>query len=264
MKVPDKKRSEGISTAAHPERGRYVPLARRSSGWVESVPTKPFTYPDADWQKIEASLRVVGIDADVEMVSDHWWTWLDPKTALTTAPQRPLREQLQELAAEYYGRAVYRKQSHSLTPRQEAAEMQEALNWLEPVRAGFALESISKPARAAFDPRLLHFIRETTVACEVLTVIITKLKRRVAKLRAEDSRSPFNARKTHIEYWGRLVLLWQAITADQNLQRKRGLNSFLIACSTPVYPEETSKSNINNFRRNYIKRPAEKGPVLPS
>ena len=255
MKVPDKKRSEGISTDAQPERGRYVPLARRSSGWVESVPTKPFTYPDADWQKIEASLRVVGIDADVEMVSDHWWTWLDPKTALTTAPQRPLREQLQELAAEYCGRAVYRKQSHSLTPRQEAAEMQEALNWLEPVRAGFALESISKPARAAFDPRLLHFIPETTVACEVLTVIITKLKRRVAKLRAEDSRSPFNARKTHIEYWDKLTLLWQAITANRSRrQRERGLNPFLLACSGPVFPQATSKSRVNDFCKKRGKR----------
>ena len=255
MKVPDKKRSEGISTDAQPERGRYVPLARRSSGWVESVPTKPFTYPDADWQKIKASLRLVGIDADVEKVGDHWWTWLDPKTALTTAPQRPLREQLQELAAEYYGRAVYRKQSHSLTPRQEAAEMQEALNWLEPVRAGFALESISKPARAAFDPRLLHFIRETTVACEVLTVIITKLKRRVAKLRAEDSRSPFNARKTHIEYWDKLTLLWQAITANRSRrQRERGLNPFLLACSGPVFPQATSMSRVNDFCKKRGKR----------
>ena len=255
MKVPDKKRSEGISTDAQPERGRYVPLARRSSGWVESVPTKPFTYPDADWQKIKASLRLVGIDADVEKVGDHWWTWLDPKTALTTAPQRPLREQLQELAAEYYGRAVYRKQSHSLTPRQEAAEMQEALNWLEPVRAGFALESISKPARAAFDPRLLHFIRETTVACEVLTVIIAKLKRRVANLRAEGSRSPFNARKTHIEYWDKLTLLWQAITANRSRrQRERGLNPFLLACSGPVFPQATSKSRVNDFCKKKGKR----------
>jgi len=254
MKVPDKKSGENASTAAQPAHGPYVPLARRT-GWVELVQTKPFTYPDADWQKIKASLRLVGIDADVEKVGDHWWTWLDPKTALTTAPQRPLREQLQELAAEYCGRAVYRKQSHSLTPRQEAAEMQEALNWLEPVRAGFALESISKPARAAFDPRLLHFIPETTVACEVLTVIITKLKRRVAKLRAEDSRSPFNARKTHIEYWDKLTLLWQAITANRSRrQRERGLNPFLLACSGPVFPQATSKSRVNDFCKKRGKR----------
>jgi hypothetical protein len=254
VSVPDKKRDGSTSTAASPVRVRHALPVRFSSFLLGSVPTdKTFAYSEDDWRKIKASLARVGIDADAVTVGpcDRWWALPDPAAALVAKPQRPLREQLRELAAYYRGLAAYSKRGGSLTPWQEATEIRKELNKLE-------------PARAALDSRLLLFIPETADAREALTVVIARAKRHVDRLTAKGSQSSFSARKAHIEYWGKLVLLWQAITADQNLQRKRGLNSFLIACSKPVFPEETSKSNINNFRRNYIKRPAEKGPVLPS
>jgi hypothetical protein len=95
-------------------------------------------------------------------------------------------------------------------------------------------------------------------------VVIAKAKRHVDKLTAEGSRSSENARKTHVEYWGELVLLWQAITADQNRrQRERGLNAFLLACSKSVFPEATSKNNIKNFRRKGVNDRRKTSVVLP-
>jgi hypothetical protein len=237
------------------------------------VPHKTFAYSDAQWRKIRDSLAPLGIDADAVTVPDRWWAHPDPAAALVAEPElidfekkqwvmlmkRPLREQLQELAADYRGLAAYRKQGDSLTPRQEAAEIQGILNKLE-------------AARAALNSRLLDFIPQktavgpepqTAVAREALTVIIDKAKRKVDRLTAEGSRSSENARKTHIEYWDALALLWRAITADQKRRpRERGLNSFLLACSKSVFPDETSKSNIKNFCQNFrrkgVKRPAKK------
>jgi len=246
---------------------------RLSSSWVGAVPAdKTFAYSEADWQSIKVSLDRIGIDADAVTVPDRWWAHPDPAAALVAEPEligekkqwvllakRPLREQLQELAADYRGLAGYRKQGDSLTPRQEAAEIQEILNKLE-------------AARAALNSRLLDFIPQTAavgpkpqtaVAREALTVIIDRAKRLVDKLTAQGSRSSENARKTHIEYWDALALLWRAITADQNRRpHERGLNSFLLACSKSVFPDETSKSNIKNFRQNFrrkgVKRLANK------
>ena len=261
-----------------PKRARQSLPVRLSSSWVGAVPAdKTFAYSEADWQSIKVSLDRIGIDADAVTVPDRYWAHPDPAAALVAEPElienelmgekkqwvllskRPLREQLQELAADYRGLAAYRKQGDSLTPRQEAAEIQEILNKLE-------------AARAALNSRLLDFIPQTAavgpkpqtaVAREALTVIIDRAKRLVDKLTAQGSRSSENARKTHIEYWDALALLWRAITADQNRRpHERGLNSFLLACSKSVFPDETSKSNIKNFRQNFrrkgVKRLANK------
>ena len=270
MKAPDKKSGKSTtSTAAPPKRARQLLPVRLSSSWVGAVPAdKTFAYSEADWQSIKVSLDRIGIDADAVTVPDRYWAHPDPAAALVAEPElienelmgekkqwvllskRPLREQLQELAADYRGLAAYRKQGDSLTPRQEAAEIQEILNKLE-------------AARAALNSRLLDFIPQTAVAREALTVIIDRAKRLVDKLTAQGSRSSENARKTHIEYWDALALLWRAITADQNRRpHERGLNSFLLACSKSVFPDETSKSNIKNFRQNFrrkgVKRLANK------
>ncbi len=261
---------------------------------------KTFAHTEDDWQSIKASLVRVDIDADAVTVPDRWWAHPDPAAALVAEPQligekkqwvmlvkRPLREQLQELAADYRGLAVQRKQGDllmprqrkalnkleaacamldaetllfspytagarealtavlakvkkSLTPRQEAGEIQEKLKKL-------------KPARAALE--LLQFIPETAVAREALTSLIAHVERKRDRLMAAGSRRGVNLYKVHIEYWGKLVLLWQAITLGQTArQRERGLNRFLLACSAPAFPEVTSKSNIKNFIKNFRRK----------
>src|SRR6516164_921688 len=158
-KAPDKKSDESTSTAAPPKRMRQLLPVRLRSNWVGTVRPDKFAYSEADWQKIKASLARVGIDADAVTVPDRWWAHPDPAAALVAEPQlidfekkqwvmlakRPLREQLQELAADYRGLAAHSNQGDSLTPRQEAAEIQEILNKLE-------------AARAALNSRLLDFI----------------------------------------------------------------------------------------------------------
>jgi hypothetical protein len=243
VSVPDKKRDGSTSAATPPVRKWHGFPVRLSSFWVGSVRAdKTFGYSDADWQGIKASLARVGIDADAVTVGNRWWARSDPEAALVAKPKQPLREQLRELAADYLGLAAHSKQGDSLTPRQEATEIRKKLNKLE-------------PARAALGSRLLLFIPEAADAREALTVVIAKAKRHVDKLTAEGSQSKLNARKVHIEYWGELMRLWQAITADQNRrQRERGLNLFLLACSTPAFPKVTSKSRVNDFCKKRGKR----------
>jgi hypothetical protein len=243
VRAPDRERGESTSTAVPPVRVWHAFPVKISSFWVGSVRAdKTFGYGDADWQRIKASLACVGIDADAVTVGDRWWAQSDPEAALVAEPKQPLREQLRELAADYRGLAAYSKQGISLTPRQEAGQIQEKLSKLE-------------PARAALDSRLLDFIPQTADARKALAVVIAKAKRHVDKLTAEGSCSSDNARQVHIEYWGKLMLLWQAITADQNRrQRERGLNRFLLACSTPAFPQKTSKSRVNDFCKKRGKR----------
>ena len=173
MSVPDKKRDGSTSAATPPVRVWHGFPVRFSSHIVGSVRAdKTFVYSDADWQRIKASLARVGINADAVTVGDRWWARHDPEAALVADPKQPLREQLRELAADYRGLAAHSKQGDSLTPLQEAARIQEALNKLE-------------PARAALDSGLLLFIPETADAREMLTVVIAKAKRLVDKLTAE-------------------------------------------------------------------------------
>jgi len=257
VKAPDKKSGESTSTAAPPKRARQPLPVRLSSRWVGTVPAdKTFAYSEADWQSIKVSLDRIGIDADAVTVPDRWWAHPDPAAALVAEPQligekkqwvmlakRPLREQLQELAADYRGLAAYSKQGEALTPLQEAAEIQEILNKLE-------------AARAALNSRLLDFIPQTAavgpepqsaVAREALTVIIDKAKRHVDKLTAEGSRSRFNAHKAHIEYWGKLVLWWRSRTPRRR-QRKEALSQFLLACTKPAFSERMLRSSSSGFR----------------
>jgi hypothetical protein len=211
-----------------------LPVVTDSTTVSGVKPDRTFAYSDADWREIKLSLARVGIDADVKMIGDRWWAQPYPATALAAAPQRPLREQLQEMAADYRGLSRMRKEGCSLTPKQEAAEIQKVLSALE--RAHFTLNS-SRVGIIAFGSFGSGAIREA------MSAYIAKLKRYRDGLMASQPRSSGNARKVHIEYWGELVVLWKAITAGQ---APRGLH-FLYACSAPAFPEETIQGRIRTF-----------------
>jgi hypothetical protein len=202
---------------------------------------RTFAYSDADWRKIKASLALVGIDADAVMVGDQWWARIDPETALTTAPQRPLREQLQEMAADHRGLWSWRKEGRSLTPKQEAVEIRTVLDALEVAHDKLNASRVGFICYEGGDVR------------EAMTAFIAKTKRHLDKLNAVGSRSSANARKVHIAYWGKLLLLWQTIirTGASPLgrrQRKEALSQFLLVCSEPAFPEEMQRSSPSGFR----------------
>jgi hypothetical protein len=191
-------------------------------------PDRTFAYRDADWQKIKLSLDRVGVNADAVTVGDRYWAQPPPATALTAAPQRPLREQLQEMAADYRGLSQW---DSSLTPKQEAAKIQKVLQAL----AG---------AHLALTSSGVGFISyESGNAREAVGALIAKAERHRDRLLARGNRSSANAHKTHIEYWRELVVLWEAITSDQAHRPHR----FLLACSVPAFPAETTKSRIRRF-----------------
>jgi hypothetical protein len=139
MKAPDNKHGESTGTAASSVHSVRVKIR---SHLLANVTDKTFAFSDADWQRIVASLAPVGIDADAITVREDWWAPVDAIPVredwwahrdLMAEPRRPLREQLQNCVACYRGRAVCRKHGDFLTPRQEAAEIQEAVKTQRPL-----------------------------------------------------------------------------------------------------------------------------------
>ena len=256
-KAPDKKQGESTSTAVPHVRMRPV---RLRASWLASVPYKTFAYSDAEWQKIKNILAPLDIDADAMTIGDLWWAQACPllvdrelplshaAAALVAEPRRPLREQLQGLAAEFLGLVEFYKQGApgAFTPRQETTEIREALNkFARPLAAALSLDN---SLTFSFSPH-----REEV--SKPLALLIAHAQRLHDRLMAEGSQSSANARSAHWEYWDWLSLLWQAITAGKTPRlRERGLNSFLLTCSEPVFPDETSKSTINDFLRKAGKR----------
>ena len=240
-KAPDKKQGESTSTAVPHVRMRPV---RLRASWLASVPYKTFAYSDAEWQKIKNILAPLDIDADAMTIGDLWWAQ-STAAALVAEPRRPLREQLQGLAAEFLGLVEFYKQGApgALTPGQEASEIREALKQARGFRA-----TLDNTLTFSFSPH-----REEV--SKPLALLIAHAQRLHDRLMAEGSQSSANARSAHWEYWDWLSLLWQAITAGKTPRlRERGLNSFLLTCSEPVFPDETSKSTINDFLRKAGKR----------
>jgi hypothetical protein len=241
VRAPDKKQGESTNTAVRRVRMRPVRLRAR---WLASVPYKTFAYSDAEWQKIKNILAPLDIDADAMTIGDLWWEQ-STAASLVAEPRRPLREQLQGLAAEYLGLVGFYKQGApgALTPWQEAAEIREALKQAR----GFRV-TLDNTLTFSFSPH-----REEV--SKPLALLIAGAQRFHDRLMAEGSQNSANARSAHWEYWDRLSLLWQAITAGKTPRlRERGLNSFLLTCSGPVFPDKTSKSTINDFLRKTGKR----------
>ena len=266
-KALDKKSDESTSTAAPPaeaqaegavekapdkKRSTVGLTVRLSSRWLGSAPAdKTFAYSEADWQSIKVSLDRIGIDADAVTVPDRWWAHPDPAAALVAEPQligkkiqgvilvkRPLREQLQELAGDYLGLAEFIKQGKALTPRQEAAEIREALNkFARPLAAALALDN---SLTFSFSPH-----REDV--SKALAPFIAHAQRFHDRLMAEGSYNRFNAHKAHIEYWGKLVLWWRTRTPGRR-QRKEALSQFLLACTKPAFSEQMLQSSSSSSR----------------
>src|SRR6516225_374386 len=234
-KAPDKKSDESTSTAAPPKRMRQLLPVRLRSNWVGTVRPDKFAY----------------IDADAVTVPDRWWAHPDPAAALVAEPQligkkiqgvilvkRPLREQLQELAGDYLGLAEFIKQGKALTPRQEAAEIREALNkFARPLAAALALDN---SLTFSFSPH-----REDV--SKALAPFIAHAQRFHDRLMAEGSYNRFNAYKAHIEYWGKLVLWWRTRTPGRR-QRKEALSQFLLACTKPAFSEQMLQSSSSSSR----------------
>jgi len=228
--------------AAMPARVMHCLPVRVDSRTVAAVGRdRTFAYSDADWRKIKASLVLVGIDADAVTVGDQWWAQPEPETALTTAPRRPLREQLQALAADYRGLGSWQKKGRSLTPKQEAVKIGIVLKALELAHDKLSSSGVGFIQNEGSDVR------------ETMTAFIAKTKRKLKRLNAEGSSSSKNAGKVHIEYWDILVFLWRTIIRNGTSQlgrrqRKEALCQFLLACSEPAFPEEMQRSSPSSFR----------------
>ena len=211
---------------------RHV-FVRLRARWLTSVPRKEFVFSEVDWQRIKANLARIGIDADVETIAPAAWV-----------PELPLREYLQELAADHLELAKLGKPAGALTPWQEAAEIRKALKQAR----GFAA-TLDNTWTFSLSPH-------TEDVSKALALLIADAQRFHDRLIAEGSRSGANARAVHIMFLDQLVQVWQTITAGRapQRQRERNLNPFLLACSGRVFPDKISQSTINDFLRKTGKR----------
>src|SRR5262249_5123547 len=168
--------------AAMPARVQHCMPVRVNSTMIASAGRdRTFAYNDSDWRKMKASLAPVDIDADTVTVGDQWWAQGDPeKELITAAPQRPLREQLQEMAADYRGLWFWHKKGRFLTPKQEAAEIRKALDALE-----VAYDKMSRVGFISY---------EGGDARDAITAIIANTKRRLKTFNAEVSSGSTDAR----------------------------------------------------------------------
>jgi hypothetical protein len=211
------------------------------------APDTTFAYGDSDWQKIKASLA--GVDADAVKVGDRWWAQPCPRTALTRKPKRLLREQLQEMAADYLGLWSWRANAWSLTLKQELARTQEASDVLK--RAQDVLVKVPRVgavSRAAGDlpGQLGALIDKIDRHCDMLEDAVRGKPhfRLEAAATGGSGGSSDNARKAHTEYWDKLVLMWQTIT---HRKQQRGLTKFLHACSKPAFKDQTTENGVRSF-----------------
>jgi hypothetical protein len=208
-------------------------FVRLRARWLTSVPRKQFVFSELDWRRIKAGPARIGIDADVGTIA--------PAAGV---PELPLREYLQELAADHLGLAELGKPGEALTPRQEAAEIRKALKQARGLAA-----TLDNTWTFSFSPH-------TEDVSKALALLIGHAQRFHDRLMAEGSQSGANARAVHIMFLDQLVQVWQTITAGRAPQRRRGrnLNPFLLACSGPVFPDKISQSTINDFLRKTGKR----------
>src|SRR5262249_42251788 len=150
---------------------------------------------------------------------------------------------------DYLGLWSWRGSGHSLTLKQELAQTQKVLAALECAR-----DAIESP------PRVGGIINWAGDALAAMAALTTKVKRHHNNLEAAIKGRPhfrmeapvdggssgrsYNARKVHTEYWAALVLLWQTITRQK---RQRGLSEFVLACSAPAFPKQTTKKSVRRF-----------------
>jgi hypothetical protein len=184
------------------------------------------TFSNEDRQDIKASLAAIGVDLDKQMVGEN--------------PQRPLRDELQEIA---YSHA----RSKPPTPLQRAKELEKARIAVEKALAVLRhAEAYDYPGNAAGNREQLFTLYD------LMTKKAAELQERIAKLKAMGGSGNQNRRTVQRDYWRELARLWLGITKIHRYRRKH-LRRFLFACSQPR-PFKTAglEQRIDDFVHDFL------------
>jgi hypothetical protein len=217
------------------------PPTKQGSGEV----IKAYSFSEADWREIKASLTECGVDLDAVTVGKfvpgaRWWLPDD------SSVRRSLRDGLQIMAWRYTALTFLSKKSR--TPAQVAEGWQKVLAALENAchlldRTAFVFDDDSDAHAEAYDAMMWYG---------------DELKGRIAKLRAIPSPRIENARTHHNDYWRELGRLWLGITGSAGPLRRKRLHSFLTACTPPgLFPDLTTQKlahKIDGFISNLSRK----------
>jgi hypothetical protein len=158
--------------------------------------------------------------------------------------------ELESIAFKFEGFPYWK---YLITPREMAAEIQVTVTMINTLRERldqrpFNYVDYIDPAelRDAW-PKLLFPVLDTLPAQTTLTALRDELQRRIDKLMTMKG-GVSNASKVHREYWTALTRLWCKATAHKADQRRqKHLIKFLIACSEPLFPRQTTDSKVTAF-----------------
>jgi hypothetical protein len=189
-----------------------------------------------EWQKIQESFKAVGLNADTVMI----------KTGVGKC-EWPLRYGIPLIAQCCDINSRLRKDSS--TPKQLSAEQSRTIEFCRAVLA--RLDNPRNYNRIDPDTHWLHFPRLTHLAARTrqdLSALIAELGRCRDELMARGTSQGKHFQKLHVQFWKELTRVWHAnVSADVKWQKGNHLASFLIACSEPFFPEETTDGAISAF-----------------
>ena len=175
------------------------------------------TYSAEQWEAIRKSLVRIGVGLDI-MVKPNW-------SALT----QPLHQVLQNLSCAFAEAAAAPRSWRPLIE-----DMRQAAASLEAAHAIFAR----------------YLDTEVDAIDDELMPVIAKTRHRLDRLVEKGGRRA-NARKPHVEFWGRLALLWQQMKVEHPPTRQplqKDLIEFLRACSSATFPAAAAtKHALRNF-----------------
>jgi hypothetical protein len=186
---------------------------------------------DKQWQPIKASLKDVGVNADEVRVETGLGEW-------------PLRQALPLIAEGCHINLSVRKDSP--TPKQLVAKQSRTIKLCKDLSAW--LDDPCNYDRTNPDKHWLQFPRLAGLAARArmdLSAFVAELECCREELTAMGTSQGQHFQKLHVRFWKELKRVWDGNVGGK--RRAKHLTNFLIACSKPFFPEETTDGAINAF-----------------
>jgi hypothetical protein len=215
-----------MTTARHPRRanlwGFWIQPVGQSEGTddVWRAPSTGMSLTDMQWQKIRASLKVVGVDADVVMFG-----------------KLPLRQGLVRIAEGCEIESYLQQERLTSTPKQLAARQARTMELCG------ALLAHLDDARNSFQYNFRRHRLQVFLPGELvgrmradLKTLIAKSKRTHDMLAMKGNSRGRKNRKLHNYFWEELTRVWYANVGKKKWTASVDLARFLFVCSQPFYP----------------------------
>lgn len=192
---------------------------------------------DKEWQKITASFNAVGVDADTVLV--EFWSGKEPL---------PLRDVLPMIAFNC-DLTSHLLEALEPTPKQLIAKQGRTVEICNDLIAW--LDNPSNYSRVDPDThwplQFPHLATLTTRTLRDLEALVAELERCRNELTAMGicQGKPINT--AHKQFWKELLRVWDGSISKDVIWSNKHLTNFLIACSEPLFPEETTFDEINAF-----------------